>query len=258
MPKNIICLVLTLLLLISCAPQKKTTLAIVDAETTWSKYLDRRATLDPYRMQLSIRLGLRGDTRRVTAIVWGHNTETVRLDVMAGVGATVAQIYADPENFLVVAPMDNKAYTHHGTNKPLLKIGVPLPLNLKNLADLLCGNLPAVFGQRSGDAQLKKDSLVTFNLLGRLPGSIDVDGLGHVVRWEEKPHGGNGWIMDIAYGEEDDLPSKISLENRSGQRAIVVVRSRESAQDLPLTPMKLTIPQGFKVLPLAKYAAENI
>lgn len=254
MLKNFLCLALLFCLLISCAPQTKITTPATNEADVLAKYLAQNPPHDPYRLQLSIRLGLKGDTRRGTAIVWGRDTQTVRLDVQAGVGAIIAQIFADPNNFLIVAPMDAKAYTHTGHNKPLLKIGVPLPLTLKNLADILLGNLPDVFGRNLTAANQKGDT-IPFDLNDRLKGTIYLDGLGHVVRWDEKK--GQGWVMDIAYGE-DNLPAKISLANNVGQKAILVVRSRESSQDLNLAPLQLSIPPGFEVLPLAKYAAKNI
>jgi outer membrane biogenesis lipoprotein LolB len=96
-------------------------------EQTWQRYVaaDDAVAPAPYRLQLSLRFGTEGDTRRVTALFWGNGQRKLRMDVMAGVGATVANILEDGQHFLVFAPNERKAYFHQGANKPLLQVGVP-------------------------------------------------------------------------------------------------------------------------------------
>ena len=69
-------------------------------EQRWQKFaaigaVDKLDKAEPYRLQLSLRFGTEGDTRRVTALFWGNSQRQLRLDVMAGVGTTVAKILED-------------------------------------------------------------------------------------------------------------------------------------------------------------------
>ena len=50
------------------------------------------------------------------------------MDVMAGIGAVVAKIWESGDEFLVYSPTENRAFFHQGSNKPLLRVGVPVPL----------------------------------------------------------------------------------------------------------------------------------
>ena len=61
----------------------------------WNQMLaiSKESTKAPWRMQMSLRFGDEGDTRRVTGIMWGNNDRKLRLDVMAGVGAIVAKFW---------------------------------------------------------------------------------------------------------------------------------------------------------------------
>ena len=58
-------------------------------EQRWQKFaaVSSADKSEPYRLQLSLRFGTEGDTRRVTALFWGNSERQLRLDVMAGVGA---------------------------------------------------------------------------------------------------------------------------------------------------------------------------
>ena len=94
-----------------------------------------------------MRFGKEGDTRRVEALVWGNGASAIRLDVLAGVGATVAMIAQDGQTFLMYAPMQKKAFFHQGPDSPLFKIGVPLPFDLRRLEALLQGRWQEVFGR---------------------------------------------------------------------------------------------------------------
>ena len=92
-------------------------------EQRWQKFaaLGAAEKSKPYRLQLSLRFGTEGDTRRVTALFWGNSQRQLRLDVMAGVGTTVAKILEDGQHFLVYSPSENKAYFYQGATKPLLQ-----------------------------------------------------------------------------------------------------------------------------------------
>ena len=149
-------------------------------ENRWQKFtaVSDAAPLAPYRLQMSLRFGTEGDTRRVTALFWGNSGRQLRLDVMAGVGAVVAKILEDGQHFLVYSPGENKAYFYQGAAKPLLKVGVPVPFDLGHLADLLNGRYAAVFGAEHTAAALLPDGLARYELSGKPGGSVSLNAAG--------------------------------------------------------------------------------
>lgn len=253
----ILCLLLAMTtLLAACAagPSRQALKADpASAHTVWQACLAQSASHPqaPYRLNMSLRFGKEGDTRRVTALFWGNDDHALRLDVMAGVGAVVANILEDGSHFLVYAPRENRAYFHQGSTSPLLKVGVPVPLALTDLSALLNGRYAAVFGTEEGQATQAQNGCLAFALPGRLGGVLEVDARGLPRRWLEDGH--KGWVMEMDY-DEAGLPRKLHLEHARGQKAIVLVKQRDAVQT-PFSPaqMSLSLPESAPLLPLSRY-----
>lgn len=225
-------------------------------DSRWLKFtaLSAAAPAGPYRLQLSMRFGAKGDTRRVTALFWGNSDRQLRLDVMAGVGAVVAKILEDGQHFLVYSPRENKGYFYQGASQPLLQVGVPVPFDLGHLADLLNGRYAAVFGGSFAAASSLKDGLARYELAGKPGGSLDLNSQGLPVFWRESP--GRGWSMEIAYDDDGHppLPRRLTLIHSNGKRAILLVKEREKpAGAFTAEQMSLTLPESAPLLPLAQY-----
>ena len=222
----------------------------------WQAYARQGAgTEAPYRLQLSLRFGEEGNTRRVTALLWGNGGRELRLDVMAGVGTVVAKILEDGEHFLVYAPLENKAYFHQGAASPLLKVGVPVPFGLARLTALLTGHYAGAFGDAYSEATLLSDGMAQYALTGKPGGLLTLDAAGLPVAWREGK--ADGWRMEIVYDEAaPPLPRRLTLTHARGQRAILLVKEREMP-GAPFTgeQMRLTLPEGAPLLPLSQYRA---
>lgn len=226
-------------------------------EGRWQKFIAASAAVPaaPYRLQMSLRFGAQGDTRRVTALFWGNNENQLRLDVMAGVGAVVAKILEDGQHFLVYSPRENRAYFYQGASKPLLQVGVPVPFNLGHLAQLLNGRYAGVFGREYAQASFLPDGGARYELEGKPGGTLTLDARGLPVAWREAPQGSKGWSMEIAYSDgPEPLPRRLTLSHSNGKRAIVLVKEREKVP-AAFTPeqMALTLPEGAPLLPLEQY-----
>lgn len=224
----------------------------------WQAYTETGAVTEaPYRLQMSLRFGEEGNTRRVTALLWGNGGRELRLDVMAGVGTVVAKILEDGQHFLVYAPLENKAYFHQGAASPLLRVGVPVPFSLSRLTALLTGHPVAAFGDEDAGASLLPDGMARYVLEGTPGGRLDLDAAGRPVAWSEAA--ADGWRMEIAYDDgAPPLPRRLNLIHGSGKRAILIVKERERPAS-PFTPeqMRLTLPEGAPLLPLSRYRAHN-
>lgn len=208
----------------------------------------------PYRLQLSMRFGKEGDTRRVTGILWGNGQGVTRLDVMAGVGATVAKVAEDGDDFLVYTPRENKAYAHHGANHPLVRIGVPLPFDLVRLTALLTGRFSQAFGAEPQKGTMLDNGDAQYELTGALAGTLELAPNGTPLSWRQKS---GTWRFDLAYGEDTPhLPKSLKIVNRDGTRAIILIKERETVSS-PFSPdqLRLVPPAGAPLLPIEQLRA---
>lgn len=223
----------------------------------WRQYASvAQPASTPYRIGMSLRFGEEGNTRRVTALLWGNGNADLRLDVMAGVGALVASVADKGDAFLLYAPRDHVAYVHEGSNKPLLKIGVPVPFGLSQLSALLRGQYAQVFGTEYRNARpgpADAEGSLAYLLEGRPGGLLCLDAQGRPVRWQEKEGREHGWIMDIDY-DDAALPRRLKLSHDNGKRAIVLIKDRETpAAPFSADAMRLDLPADTRILPLEKF-----
>lgn len=219
----------------------------------WQEMIIASARADkPYRIQLSMRYGEEGNTRRVTGVLWGNPQDGLRLDIMAGVGAILAKIKETEDSFLLVAPRENRAYYHTGSSRPLLKIGVPVPFDLMQLSDLLCGRFTQVFGKDYLDATPDNKGQMAYVLADPPGGTLVLDQNGVPVSWVQKS---GGWSLTIQYDETEPFaPKTLRLANSHGKQAVILVKGRESIPEpFPVDVLDLAIPPGMPKLPLNEY-----
>lgn len=256
-----LCLALCLLWLGACAkqiPLPSTSEDPAAAAALWQRFEAASASpARPFRVQMSLRYGPEGDSRRVVALLWGNDPRQLRLDVMAGVGVTVANIAEEGDHFLLYDPGQNKAYFHQGTQKPLLVMGVPVPLGIADLSDLLQGRYAAVFGNQYSVAHSSPTavgSMVYTLEHKRLHGQLFIDDRGLPVEWRED--GAQGWRMRLAYSDDQPpLPRRIEIDQpgagSQNKKALILVKER-AFPDKAFTPenLKLILPEDTPVQPL--------
>ena len=251
--KKLLILILAFILF-GCAKQPVSVDDKGKSDASWQQFLNaNKLELKPYRINLSLRFGKEGDTRRVTAILWGNDTKTLRLDVMAGVGAVIAKIFEDKEHFLVNAPRENKAYFSEGTTKPLLKVGVPVPFNLSHLASLLNGDYSGSFGTNILSYSEDDKGNKIFELAQSPNGKLIVNQQNQPIKWQEHVSNNTGWTMQIDL-DDNSSPRKLTLTHSDGQKAILLVKDRETITT-PFTDeqLKISIPENTDILPLSSF-----
>ena len=221
----------------------------IAAARVWNAYLERADNAaEPYQDALSLRFGREGDTRRVTALMWGNGERALRLDVMAGVGVTVAMVAQSGEHFLIVSPMEKKAYFHEGERSPLLRVGVPLPLDLFQLDALLHGRYQAVFGTGYAAATTAKAG-ICFALTDGVGGSLTLDGAGLPAVWEN-----DSWQARLSL-DDRGLVQRLDVASARGDRGILLVKERSPHAPFTDEQLRIVIPEGTQVLSLREHVS---
>ena len=77
------------------------------------------------------------------ALLWGNGKPgspyPLRLDLLAGVGSVVAKVRETEHSFTAFVPDENVAYVHPEGASTLASFGVPIPLDLHSLTQMLTG-----------------------------------------------------------------------------------------------------------------------
>ncbi|ABM28568.1 conserved hypothetical protein [Nitratidesulfovibrio vulgaris DP4] len=230
------------------------------AATVWNAYKAYSAATErdtgPFRLETSLRYNAGDDGHRVIALIWGNGKAPLRLDIMAGIGATVAKIRETDDTFLAYSPNEQKAYHHYGDGKALFSFGVPVPFSVSDLTAMLDGRFGSVFGLRSaGEATLVPGMGIAYTLEGKRPGgSLVISEAGLPVRWTDGT--ADGWNLAVTYAEDADatatpMPRKLVFQHGKGYNAIILVKERVRL-DTPFSPeqLGLELPEGTTLLPL--------
>ncbi len=224
-----------------------------DTDTVWQSYARSGAEpLSPFRTNMSLRYGEKGNTERVTGLLWGNTAKELRLDLTTGVGITVAKVWENDEQFLIYIPSEDIAYYHEGRQKPFFKVGVPIPLNTATLAYLLQGKYSTVFGTQYSSANTNtQNTHIQYTLTDNtMAGTLELTPLGLPIRWTEAQK--NGWQLDFTYQDNTTLPHKLTMTHiGTKKQAIVFVKSQNNL-NTPFTQeqMQLILPHGTQLLPL--------
>lgn len=208
-----------------------------------------------YRIKMSLRFGARGRTHRVTALLWGNGDRNIRLDIMAGIGATLAQIHSCGDVFRLYSQPERKEYWHEGAS-PLFSAGVPVPFDLGQLTNLLNGHYASVFGMPVDSARAQADGLLRVEVGGSLAGTLLLDASGRPAGWHGKSPDDSGWKLDMAYPDEpaNALPERLELSHPHGEKCLLLVKDRIAQEkDYSGAQLRLVVPDGTPRLPLAEY-----
>ncbi len=229
-----------LCLLAACAA-RQTPVDPAAASRVWEAMAhEGGASPAPYRDTMSLRFGREGDTRRVTALMWGNGENALRLDVRAGVGATLAMLSQQDSSFVLYSPMEEKAWFHDGATSPLLRLGVPLPLDLFRLEALLHGRWADVFGTSFLSATGHREGMA-FELAGGIGGSLVLGADARPVQWSDK-----NWSISFVYGDDGQL-KRLDLANTKGDKGILLIRQREHPAPFTAAQLRLVLPDSTTI-----------
>ncbi len=274
------------------------------AAATWQAYEQYSEVMQnhyaPYRVSASLRYDSKGNGHRLLVHMWSNDgvldtnqaqsttaeqrlLSPLRLDIMAGIGATVAQVREDAYSFLLYSPQEKKAYYHNGSRKPLFSLGVPVPFSIADLTALIHGRFSTVFGttfdtQNGHAPRLEPHGEIAYDLAGQNTlgeqGQLIMSEDGLVLQWSEQAtsytdkKNKRGWYLDIAYADPQNsdtiskinpvhlpLPRKLTFTYYGTKgvehTAIILIKERHNpAQAFAPEQIELEIPEGTAFYPL--------
>ena len=233
------------------------------AAGAWGAFVEKSLAAEqtggPFRVSASLRYsGEKGQGTRLSALLWGNGDPVtpypLRLDLFAGIGNAVAKIREDQQRFLAYSPEENTAYTR--ARSTLFSFGVPIPMTLGDLAQLLTGRPGRVFLPAGGTSSPMPNDFghsehgTLYALSGTLSGLLELSSDGTPVSWRQKPAG--GWHMAFEYDEISSLrPKRVRVTHPDGYSALIVVREVDFLPaPFPSDQLDLVLPTGTVVKPL--------
>ena len=236
------------------------------AQTAWRSYLVRAKavprTQGAFRISASVRYTTPQETQRVSALLWGNGKPgspyPLRLDLLAGVGSIVAKVRETEHSFTAFVPDENVAYIHPEGARTLASFGVPIPLDLHSLTQMLTGRGHVLLLPAGASLEAPMPTGFTVSQEGvRFPlptaplgGSLLLSPEGVPVEWQED--GDKGWVIGIEPENTGSLrPAKLRISHPNGYGALLVLKEI-TAMPAPFTKenMNLVLPKGVTERPL--------
>lgn len=225
----------------------------------WEKFqavtATREAQSGPFNITASLRYKNGDSGHRVTMRIWGNNNYPLRLDVEAGIGAMVAQVREDKQNFVAFSPRESKALVHSGKGRPALALGLPIPFAIRDMVHLIQGHYSQFFPEKYTSATVVANDVIAYSLPlsenSSEPDLLLLDPLGRPVQW--KSQGRQGWSIDfLRYTDTAEaLPGKIDVIMTDEKTATLFIKSRNKSNTrYTEAELALELPAGITIQPV--------
>lgn len=127
----------------------------------WARFQEAQqasaAMPNAFSLSASLYYRAEGRTNRTILDIWGNRAYPLRLNIRAGIGATLAHMREDEDGLMVFYPSENKAFMHPDSRAAMPALGLDLPFNLRDLSMLLLGSIsrlmPAEYTSARMDGQ---------------------------------------------------------------------------------------------------------
>lgn len=229
-----------------------------DAAMLWQRFEQLSARTPSYHaLSGSLRFGPVNNTRRVTFLLWSspssmkEEDRAVRLEVNAGVGANVANALFANRRMLLLLPREQKAYTGEDSPFTLRRlIGLPLPLRMANLNELLAGRYFQALGLTSPESCITKENgniVYSWKKNGQSM-ELELNREALPVCWSAK----GLWNIRMDF-DEKSLPRRIDgTMDSDGEemRMVLLVKERHPENNAGNYRMNLSVPENFTVYSL--------
>lgn len=239
-----------------------------EAKAVWERYLASfgQDPHKPFNIESTFRyVKPDAESHRATLRIWGNGGYPYRMDVLAGMGSTAAQMRDDTNSLLIYMPQENRLYTHTGPDKPVLGLsglGVPMPFSLADLTSILQGHYTELFGGTYTAAYSTNSSALHFELDNdKMPGYLVLNQDGVPVSWTSKVAKGWKIYFDFsapAKGENTPQLDKMVVNHAQGYTVTLWFKGM-NYPDKPYTnkQLELNIPKDAEKLPMRQIEDEE-
>ena len=256
LPQALAALALTALVLLAAAcarhaPQAPPT----PADGLWQAFGQSRLAASQSGPALSARASLQysGPKRnsRVLLKLWGDLGYPLRLDVEAGIGASIAMLREDAKGLTAYFPQSGEAMVSADARRGLWPLGLDAPLSLADLAGLVAGTYDGLAPQAYASAEPSGEGGWTYGFQGPGPlATLTLDARARPVAmtgaWADSP-----WEMVLSgHDGEGRTAQKMTLERPPDTRVVIRIKENERRHaPWPPEALALELPPGTRIIP---------
>lgn len=250
-----ICFLVGLCIQLNACVTKSVTLPnLEEQEARWEKFISHTIDEKPYTLQGSFRFGDKDNTNRVNYIFWSNGSLPLRVDVMAGVGASIAKVREDTDEVLMYLVQDKKAMlmeNYHEMN-PLVSLGMPVPISFYEMSLLLRGGFNQVLQDIHLDTvKTSKNAKRDYEKYSYYFSSVNMDGLVQLNDNGLPMHCeiDNTWAFDLVYEEKSMLPHRVVISSLlDDYKAILLVKERSTPKKYNDEDFVFELPKGTEFI----------
>lgn len=243
--------------LTACAKAPSPPEALPEARTLWEAFLLRHQPPDDTShlfVDAVLRVTSRGETRRMTAELWGAplaETPVIRLDLYAGVGALLVSARQEQHGVLALFPQEG--WGLRSDSAAMLGRRLALPCGLRSLAFLVAGDYAALLPKSFQTSETTGDGhrytfappwtvrSLTLNARG-LP-----LGMKFYAPAPDRDGGAGLWDLAFSRHDEDGRARRIDIAGPDGQEALVLIKDVQRVAPYGEAALSLTLPPGTPV-----------
>lgn len=216
----VVCVVVCLFA--GCAPQKSP--RQLQQDTLWALFLQQQADL-PMTREFAIRASINYSSsrqkHRVIMRLYGNLTYPIRMDLEAGIGRTISIWREDASSWQAYLPEENRLYLARDGKTGARSIGFPTPFDLKELAQVLQGNILSVLPPNPVSAMSQDGGQYLFFPASNRIAKILLDAQARVV----EIYGKNGWTVHFDYQESSPYSQKVIITMENDTQATLRIKS---------------------------------
>ncbi len=226
----------------------------------WQSFQEARQRATLTGPGLSARASLQydgpGRKSRVVLKLWGDLGYPLRLDMEAGIGASIAMLREDAQGWTAYFPQSGEAMVNADPRRGLWALGVDAPLSLADLAGLATGAYDGLAPHDFVTAEASGDGGWTYALRGPGPVSrLTLDAMARPVSmtgsWAGRP-----WELTLSGHDDADGPGaaarKMTLARPPDTTVVIRIKELERRRTpWPPEAMTLELPPHTRIIPPA-------
>ncbi len=250
--KNIVIL-FCLILLNACAAQNELLIPDEnDQENRWKLFLANKVEEKPYTLQGSFRFGNSENTNRVNYILWSNGSLPLRVEIMAGVGASLAKVAENKKQITMYFPQEKRAVIMDNFDEinPLISMGMPVPISFNEMSFILRGGFSQIFKDltldnvKSKTTKKEYEQYTYYFSSKKMEGLVQLDKFGKPIYCEVNDE----WAFEISYDEETNLPYKVVISSKlEDYKAILLVKERTFPKKYEESDLKFELPDHTEI-----------